>query len=925
MAKTEAKYGNVNLGQINKILISIVGESAFYFYCEKHKEKWNLNWQSEEAFKKYTGRLLREEDSDCSGLNPSYENSIYKLVFLILEDFAKKFQLPTPYLNATLIFVNNFYSGFSEKQYPIYETYHLFESYLYNALKEFRKDSIKMHLQSRHLEFVNFTFSSALKKYQFTFDLISKMPQFKSKEKFYEKLAAWCTEQNKKTNPDNFKIVEPEHFKKIIALCVSDAKNPSWKNMQAILEFLASDKETEFIKGFLIEAYISSNIENFIKKETELPNERVETFFKSFEFIRNAQIDLFENHIKENQFFGLSKEKYDSSVKTIANVLDSIFKKYIYLEDENQTELLISDIKNAAPQAQDFYCNWIRGYIELAKENIVEAENLYKKAFESRRFAGSHFEFFIKQAFALCVFADSNSNTVRESIDPSKNSTTPLPKDARRYWNYGYATGIFDKSAEDTYLEYFNKEVNFYSVFSADMFFPNAKSKTDSKNNILNSLGIVITDEDFEKSVEKDYQKLCSLTNQTINNRLRMFNSESSTKISPISLALYHASQFEDRRFIDLLKDWLGLSGNKQKFENIDVNIVSDAGVTPVSAAIVQYKLLRLRENQLDEKSLQDMKDYKMIALQLIKMSKPEYLNVESKKNYRHPLQEAIESYDLEIVKAIIEKGLDINGLKISADAVSPVYYTLMRIVGIKNPSKIMAGMRNQNSLLNVNWNKMNVAGLSSFDKMNNYFSLEEKMSSELGKETYELLCHAGQFQIFGNPKTYENQLASLKNICFYLIDQTNNQDEFILHNKYANQSCTSLYFAVEIDDVDICRKLLRKGANPNLYLPIEIPIIPNTFLYRVISFNAWNVLEMYLTEFSELAKITINDYDNPYQFTPLSFFLLKMLESKNTKDYKGFSFVNKIYELFMQCGANQNIPSRYGSAKELLRQFQYL
>lgn len=856
MAKSEIKYGNVTLGQTNKILISIVGESAFYFYCEKYKDEWNLNWQSDEAFKKYIGRLLREEDSDYAGLNPIYENSIYQLVCKILSDFENKFQLSAPYLNAVKIFADRLYSGLSENKYPIYETYHFFEANLYATLKEFAKDFIKIYLQSNYAEFITFTFSSALKKYQFTFDLILKVSQFKNKEEFYKKLADWCTEQNKKTNPDNFKIVEPEHFKKIIALCVNDAKNPSWKNMQAILEFLSSDKETEFITGFLIEAYISSNIENFIKKETELPNERVETFFKTFELIQNAQMDLFENHIKENQYLGLSKEKYDLTAKTIATALDSVFNKHIYLEDENQTELLIEDIKSAAHKTQDFYCNWIRGYIELAKGNIDGAKNLYKKAFEARRFAGSHFDFFIKQAFALCVYADSNSDTVRSSIDPNNDSKTPLPKEAKKYWNYGYAAGIFDKNVEDTYLEYFHKNENFYSVFPADMFFSNAKSKIDFKSNILNSSGIIITDEDFETSLEKDYQKLCSLTNKTINNRLRMYNNDASPKISPISLALYHASQFQDRRFIVLVKNWLGLSGNKQKFENIDVNIVSDAGVTPVSAAIVQYKLLRFKENQLDEKLLQDMKDYKTIALQLIKMSKPEYLNVESKKNYRHPLQEAIESYDLEIVKAIIEKGLDINRLKISADAVSPVYYTLMRISGIKNPSKIMSDMKNQNPLSNVNWNKLNVSGLSNLDKMNNYFSSEEKISSNLDKETNALLWQASLFQIFGNPETYENQLTNLKDICLYLIDQTKNQDEFILNNKYSNQSWTSLYLAAETDDADICRELLKKGANPNLHLPIEDPIIPNTFLYRIIFFSAWNVLEMYLTEFQENVKL---------------------------------------------------------------------
>lgn len=119
---------------------------------------------------------------------------------------------------------------------------------------------------------------------------------------------------------------------------------------------------------------------------------------------------------------------------------------------------------------------------------------------------------------------------------------------------------------------------------------------------------------------------------------------------------------------------------------------------------------------------------------------------------------------------------------------------------------------------------------------------------------------------------------------------------------------------------------MIEKKANPNLNLSISLKSgIQNTFLYRCIEFKAWNVLEMYLTEFLELAKISVNDYDNQYRFTPLAYFLFKTFELKNTNYYKGFSFVNKIYDLFLRCGANPNIPSTFGNAKELLAQFSFL
>ena len=175
------------------------------------------------------------------------------------------------------------------------------------------------------------------------------------------------------------------------------------------------------------------------------------------------------------------------------------------------------------------------------------------------------------------------------------------------------------------------------------MFFDYAKQKLGMISTLENPMDVISTKE-LKSNIERDYEKLCSVTEKTINQRMRSFNNKLN-KVSPLSIALYHASQFQDRRFIELLKLWLGLSDGKLKFENIDVNVISDAGVTPVNAAICQYKFMRFSGNSLDEQLLQNMYDFKQIALKLIEMSKTEYLKVESKRSFLCPLQEAIHSY----------------------------------------------------------------------------------------------------------------------------------------------------------------------------------------------------------------------------------------------------------------------------------------
>ena len=94
------------------------------------------------------------------------------------------------------------------------------------------------------------------------------------------------------------------------------------------------------------------------------------------------------------------------------------------------------------------------------------------------------------------------------------------------------------------------------------------------------------------------------------------------------------------------------------------------------------------------------------------------------------------------------------------------------------------------------------------------------------------------------------------------------------------------------------------------------------TFLKTCISFESWDVLEMFLSEFSDLAKKTINESDNQYQASMFVIFLKKMLETRQFKPdkYKGRDFVLNIANLFGQCGASYNQPSMFGSANDILK-----
>ena len=72
----EQKYGNITIGEINKMLISFIGKDMYLSFWEQANPK-----ESIEAYKKRLNRLLKEEDSDLSPLSLSDDKSVAKFVF----------------------------------------------------------------------------------------------------------------------------------------------------------------------------------------------------------------------------------------------------------------------------------------------------------------------------------------------------------------------------------------------------------------------------------------------------------------------------------------------------------------------------------------------------------------------------------------------------------------------------------------------------------------------------------------------------------------------------------------------------------------------------------------------------------------------------------------------------------------------------
>lgn len=903
MRNNKIEYGNITLGKINKMLISFVGESTFYYYCEEFaKDGLIENWQSKEAFQKYVNRLLVEEDSDFIGLNPANNSSIPVIACKILDKFVSDYSCRPIIINQIKRLAHYCYTQYKQVEYPIYETYNFYRTFFCKHYEEFAEKVFSYFVSNPQSGvFFPLYFLPSVKKYNIGYDILSKHPDFGSKEELYRKLA------------DYYKNAErqPEHYKQIITNQMKDGLNPKWINMKEILDYLMLNETQSIVASWLVEAYLLSNIEKFIMKESEIPEEQIKKLFSAGSYVYSPppNPEKFSKVLNDLMFDGMDKIKFDNSVCLLTKALNAIFKEHIYLYDENQTKEIIENVRTTVPEAAEFYCNWMEGYIQVAKDNILGALKKYKDAFENRKFAGSKFENFIKQAVALSIFANSTNIIVREAVDPSKARTTPLKNDAKKFWNYGYALGIFEKPAEDTFIENVYKTCNFLTVFPLSMFVTNSKIKESLSSSWIKDFGIDWIEipegssfpEEIKKAVEKDYEHLSKLTNENINTRIRKYNHEAQPAVPPLTLAIYHAVEWSDERFLLLIKNWLGL-GECIGFDNIDVNSVSDMGTTPLLVSLRAYSLSKLK-NMMDFAN-----DFKLISLSIIKKSSIESFTVKSVRTRREVFQEAIESGDLDLVKAIIEKGLDINGLLISADNLSPVYYCIQQIFQAKCPEQLLQ------SDINIVWENLNMPGLTNSDKKYFYKKHSQIVSSAAENNKDGLLKNV--------PKEIaEEQISRLRAICLYLIEKTSNQDEFIKENPLNNQKWTSLFFAAETDDKEVCRALLKNGADPNLHLGITPEWGPITFLKRCIDFEAWEVLEMFLSEFSDLARVTINESDNIFQASPFVRFLKKMIATRTSdpKKYKGRDFVLNMANLFAQCGASYNQPSLFGSAKDML------
>lgn len=289
-------------------------------------------------------------------------------------------------------------------------------------------------------------------------------------------------------------------------------------------------------------------------------------------------------------------------------------------------------------------------------------------------------------------------------------------------------------------------------------------------------------------------------------------------------------------------------------------------------------------------------------------------------------LQNAIDRFSADDVDKLLNDIENIDDYRI--DGISPLYYAIQKKGSLKTGDKAFT-----ESLITVQSNqmysKLNLTGLSLDAKEQKYLEIYHQM-----RETYEKsgLGNIMYCAYFGLESDRQKNSSAIVKIIKAIINKSSNVDSFV-KNISGKVGTNALHLAAEINDKETCELLLKKGCDVNKVIGYAnfgmnyaegksaTTQIPNSFIYRLISFQAWDTLKMYLTDFSKLAEKSMTEKSEKCNITPLVYMILTVVyaaKDKNEFD-KNTALVNSFIPLFTNAGSVLHEKTAFGTAKSLL------
>lgn len=179
------------------------------------------------------------------------------------------------------------------------------------------------------------------------------------------------------------------------------------------------------------------------------------------------------------------------------------------------------------------------------KEKIKDAVELFRDTFNQYKyFAGPNLREFLSDAIAADVYF--NKKPIKDIIENTQDDTdeASILKTGKTYWEFGYAVGIFEEDSKKTYLVAYNAEKNFWNNFPAIKFTYQEKALNRYEEEVFEQ-ELVLSKLVAEFNDEKKNDSLLSKENNRTRQKLgrRMY--------SNLSIAIMKAESVDDFTRID--------------------------------------------------------------------------------------------------------------------------------------------------------------------------------------------------------------------------------------------------------------------------------------------------------------------------------------------------------------------------------------
>lgn len=947
--------------------------SLFGMFLEKKEYPIDEIWQN------FIGRFALSFYKSLKEYPPEIRFIINENLEPLKKKFLSENELPKPTSNITLKdvvdyqtkrFINNplLPANWETKEFALRNLIKILLHEIAISSQEKGIDKVKSILS---IIFDNFSYKNLFTK------LMMEL-KCKSFEKMYEKM-----------DTDTNINIPYDTSKRKIPPCYKNDENPDWSFLKRILQISSGELKQKFILKFLLKNSIESAKKNFDLTDDDFNfiKEKLNQYCNSNDTPKEL-INNLVSYSKEKKEKSLMETMSDSLSIFYSSLLCKSEKsenKFLSILNSQIKEKRIAPF--FIPYLKALYYLSHRDFSKTKDENLEKAKDCFNEAFEHKYLAGDYLADFLIRGFVLTNYLESNYTAVIKSYNKDSGQINPTSCNSKKFLNFGKAIDLFPDSSEFAHAKVLDSIDLFQKYFPPDFFANKEEAQSYYENELKNKYEIkfeIPNEENKENYIKEHlYNKLKNLKTSDKRNTLifikkaisedNSHNSKQKQLYPPLSLCLKYS--LNDERLLDLAKEWLLDTDNP-----IEVSKVSFEGETPLCELLKIYKYARINfgagnklkdninglfktiEESLNFNELLSFDGEKEIAENICEECAKDFqkannlfLKLEEiinllidKIDYESELQSgnriptlkyAIDSFNFDFVKKLVDKIPEKKFQNYTIeDSISPLMYAIERkqpvSLGIEEYIRLQKDIniphkirKNPYHFTREQSHKEYKASNPRPEGINEYWyhrNQEEKIITEEDKNRF--------YVNYGcTPQIWKQQVEELDKIIDLFISKTDNVDyhkSYVTTNDHEHLLYTALVFAGQHNDVDTCKKLLKKGAEPlneefGFYLMKYGEIIhqvSNNLIYNLIIYNSWETLIMICDDFPEIIKKSVkNNKENINSFTFFASIIANRFiwAGKEKEEYRPIA--KYIISRFIELGANPDLETIIGTARKVL------